>query len=83
MGSGGRHREISAEPWAEKFVPSPLRCFASPSSAVPLGTPTERLHSLKGVGARPNRVMQISDSRSQPVGKLNNATRRVTVLGLG
>ncbi len=30
------------------------RCFASPSSAVPLGTPTGVLQSLKGVGDGPN-----------------------------
>ena len=33
---------------------SKLRFVESPSYAVPLGTPTGVLHSLKGVGARPN-----------------------------
>jgi hypothetical protein len=43
---GGRH-EI--EFWAGIIV-----TFRSPSSAVPLGTPTGEMNSLKRVGARPN-----------------------------
>ena len=33
---------------------SQSRCFASPASAVPLGTPTGVLQSFKGVGDGPN-----------------------------
>jgi hypothetical protein len=54
--SGGvsRHREIPAELRAENIFRHESRCFASPASAVPLGTPTGGLNSLKGVSARPN-----------------------------
>ncbi len=37
-----------------RILPSRSRCFASPASAVPLGTPTGVLQSLKGVGDGPN-----------------------------
>ncbi len=43
---GGRH-EI--EFWA-----GTIATFRSPASAVPLGTPTGEMNSLKGMGAMPN-----------------------------
>mgnify|MGYP001123394403 CR=1 FL=1 len=67
--AAARHGEISAELWGGDFFPNRSRCFASPASAVLLGTLTGLLHSLKGGGRKAELSLRAPRSSTEQLGR--------------